>query len=349
MVNPDLPNALGLSGLSSAKAHGNDPVKLKLAFPSLEGFPGILDSILAQADYPTLLTCRQISTYLCDQADKALFDEMPITDLSNGDIVIKSRGRVLPCFHPDSPEARKAKTLAAAIVTTCTAFSHYQALSPLLIEHLGPKGVLIVYGVPLAEGHVKFPKIHALQMTLDLRRKHAPTPSPTIEHESFCVTIDLELPLMEPEHWWKLIPFLRPSSLHCAHLFCRGTPRMSWVNLGPCSPGPGQLPDKEWFEERNDNWHVFVSCPDLKRGDLNEAMRAGVRRSLAIVLASPDGRLVDSVQKSPFRGYEGPSSAVLIAEAQARACEDDADNSEADPLANPGVSPDELIRGCAQQ
>lgn len=349
MVNPDLSNSLGLSGLSlSDKASGKSSEHGNPAFSSLEGFPAIVDSILFQSDYSTLLTCRQVSTYFHDQADKTLFDEIPITDLSKGDIVIKSKGRVLPCFHPDSPEEGKTKTLSSAIVTTCTAFSHYQALAPLLIKHLPYKGVLIVFGVPLAEGHIKFPKIHSLQVQLDLRKKDSMTPTATIEHESMCVAIDLQLPLMEPTHWWKLIPFLRPSSLHCAHIWGHGKPRMSWINLGPCSPEPGQLPGTDWLDERNDNWHVYVSCPDLKGDGLNEAMRAGVRRSLAIVLASPDGRILDSTDKSPFWGYEGPSQAVIMAEAEARACEDDGSDSD-DTVTSPGPGAHELISNCAQQ
>lgn len=321
-------------------------------FPSLEGFPGIIDGILAQSDYSTLLACRRVSTYLRNQADKALFDESPITDVSKGDIVIKSKGRVLPCFHPDSPEAGKIKTLASSVVTTCTAFSHYQALAPLLIKHLRPNGVLIVFGVPLSAGHIKFPKIHALQVTLDLRRKDGMTPSPTIEHESECLAIDLQLPLMEPTHWWKLIPFFRPSSLHCTHLFCHGKPRMSWLNLGPCEPYPSQKPDNDWFMERNINWRVYVTCPDLEGagpGGLNEAMRAGMRHSLADLLFTSEGRIIDAMEFNPFDGYEGPSAAVVMAEAQARAAEEDESESEETEIPSPGIGPDELIRGCAQQ
>lgn len=71
-------------------------------------------------------------------------------------------------------------------------FLSYQALALLLIKHLPYKGVLIIFGMPLAEGHVKFPKIHSLQVQLDLRRKDATTPTATIEHESECVAIDLD-------------------------------------------------------------------------------------------------------------------------------------------------------------
>ncbi|EKD05209.1 hypothetical protein A1Q2_00439 [Trichosporon asahii var. asahii CBS 8904] len=350
MTNTNLSNSLGLRGLSLSDnaSTGKDHRLDSSALPSLEGFPAVVDSILYQSDNSTLLACRLVSTYFRDQADRALFDESLITDLSKGDIVIKSKGRVLPCFHPDSPEEGKIKTLSSTVVTTCTAFSHYQELAPLLIKYLPCKGVLIIYGMPLAEGHIKFPKIHSLQVQLDLRRKDAMTPTATIEHESECVAIDLELSLMEPTHWWKLIPFLRPNSLHCAHIWGHGKPRMSWINLGPCTPVPGQFPGTEWLDERNDNWFVHVSCPDLKGGGLNEAMRTGVRHSLAIVLASPDERILDSAVGSPFWGYEGPSRAVIMAEAQARACEEDASNSD-ETVTSPSVGADELIRSCAQQ
>lgn len=125
MVNSDPKNSLGRTGLSLSgdKSAQKPPSTNSAAFPSLEGFPAVVNSILHQSDYSTLLTCRQLSTSFRDQADKALFDEIPITDLSKGDIVIKSKGRVLPCFHPDSPEEGKIKTLNASVVTTCTAFS----------------------------------------------------------------------------------------------------------------------------------------------------------------------------------------------------------------------------------
>lgn len=124
---------------------------------------------------------------------------------------------------------------------------------------------------------------------------------------------------------------------------------MSWINLGPCRFEPSQFPGTEGPDERNDNWHVYVSCPDLEGSGLNEAMRTGVRHSLAIVLASPDERLLDSTHGSPFWGYEGPSQAVIVAEAQARACEEDASDSDDENVTSPSVGADDLISSYAQQ